>query len=224
MNEFDRSYEEEMRLIDEGSFKSLAAAGLMGLGALGGTPDVDAYQSNTATQSSPRRAVRRVSDETVLTKTLPLTKWAEGYRDTAYNDSKGIPTIGYGSNLNSSHIRKELEKLGYSLSDLIAKRTQIKEADAEEMLKRGMVQALSDAKQFVGNWKDLDPIAQIIILDMSYNLGLTRLSKFHNFKEALESLDYDRARDEMINSKWYNDVGRRSKRLVSMMDQVSQRT
>jgi len=59
---------------------------------------------------------------------------------------------------------------------------------------------------------------------MSYNMGLTKLSKFKNFKSALESQDYYSAKKEMIDSKWYTDVGRRSKRLVQLMDTLADRT
>lgn len=209
-----------MRRINEGAFKSLATAGMLGLGALGGAQAFNTNQN----ASQPVRSIPTVSDETILVKTLPLTKWAEGYRDMMYKDSKGIPTIGYGSNLNAAHIRKELESLGYSPTSLLARNQAIREKDAEILLKRGMAQALKDAKKFASNWDQLDPIAKVVLVDMSYNLGLTRLSKFKRFRSALERLDYAEARDEMIDSKWYNDVGRRSKRLVQLMDTLASRS
>jgi len=218
MTNFDNLYEEEMMRIEEGAFKSLATAGVLGLGALAGGNDAQADYNRPA-------ITQRVSDETILSKTLPLTKWAEGFRDTMYKDSVGVPTIGYGSNLNSPHIQAELEKLGYSTRSLLARNDVIKEKDAEIMLNRGMVQALKDAQTFVGpEWHDLDPIAKIVVLDMSYNLGLTRLSKFKNFKSALEQQDYRTAGEEMIDSEWYGQVGWRSKRLADMMNQLADRT
>ena len=36
-------------------------------------------------------------------------------------------------------------------------------------------------------------------------------------REALLEGDYNKAADEMIDSKWYNQVGNRSKTLVKMM-------
>lgn len=221
MKEFDKIFDDEMSKLEEGTLKSLATAGLVGLGALGGASNADAGQSAPTTQVRPQRRVQRVSDEFILTKTLPLTKWAEGYRDMQYKDSLGVPSIGYGSNLTSPHIRGYLEDLGYSVSDLLNRRQEIKEEDAEILLKRGMVQALKDAKSFVNNWDQLDPIAKIILVDMSYNLGLTKLNKFKEMRAGLEALDYNKAKVEMKDSDWYNQVGRRSKRLEGMMEQVA---
>ena len=224
MDNFDKIFNDEMSKLDEGAFKSLATAGLVGLGALGGTSNADARTNDPTTQVSPSSRVQRVSDETILTKTLPLTKWAEGYRDMAYDDTLGVSSIGYGSNLTSPHIQRYLQDLGYSVSDLTNRRLEIKEEDAEILLKRGMSQALKDAKEFVNNWDQLDPIAKVILVDMSYNLGLTSLNKFKNFKAGLEALDYDTASKEMVDSSWYRQVGRRSKRLVAMMDQLANRS
>lgn len=52
---------------------------------------------------------------------------------------------------------------------------------------------------------------------MAFNLGLTKLNKFVEMRKALLKGDYNKAADEMIDSKWYNQVGNRSKRLVDMM-------
>lgn len=215
MNEFDKTYEEEMRSLTEGAFKSLATAGLLGLGALGADNAVADYNKAPVVQP-------RMSDSELINKTLPFTKWAEGYRDLVYDD-KGNPAIGYGANLNSLHISREFEKLGYSIHQLKNRNQRISEKHAEMVLKRGLEQALRDAKQFVYNFDELDPIAKLVLVDMSYNLGLDRISKFKKFKSALERRDYKSAKAEMIDSKWYSDVGRRSRRLVQLMDTVADR-
>jgi lysozyme len=220
MNKFNEMCEAEMGLLDEGLGKSLVTAGMVGLGALGSASAINSREIPPVTHQK----VPRVSDETILAKTLPLTKWAEGYKSLVYLDSKKVPTIGYGSNLKASHIRKELERLGYSPDELLSGDRSIKEEDAETMLKRGLVQALKDAKNFTNNWDNLDPIAKIVVLDMSYNLGATRLSGFKNFKAALEAEDYATASAEMVDSKWYDDVGRRSKRLVELMNTLAERS
>ena len=221
MDNFDKIFNDEMSKLAEGAVKSLATAGLVGLGALGGTSNVDARPNNPTTQVPLQSRLQRVSDETILIKTLPFTKKWEGFKDLVYYDTENIPTIGYGSNLKAPHIQRYLRDLGYSISDLINSRMEIKEKDAEIVLKRGMSQALKDAKLFVNNWDQLDPIVKVILVDMSYNLGATRLSKFKKFKRALETIDYSTASIEMIDSNWYRQTKGRSKSLVSMMDQVS---
>lgn len=209
MTEFDIMYENVM--------KSLMTAGLIGSGAVGSYSDVASYNSTPP-------VVKNISDDQIINKTLPVTKWAEGFRGSVYKDSKGIPTVGYGFNLNSQHIIKELENFGYSSRNLISRNEVLREKDAEIILKRLMEKSLNESKQFVNNFDELDPIAQIVLLDMTYNLGLTKLSKFNRFKSALEREDYKSAKAEMIDSKWYSDVGRRSRRLVQLMDAVADRT
>ncbi len=51
---------------------------------------------------------------------------------------------------------------------------------------------------------------------MSFNLG-PQISQFTKLREAIQNKDYQTAAKEMINSKWYNQVGRRSKELVEIM-------
>ena len=55
---------------------------------------------------------------------------------------------------------------------------------------------------------------------MSFNLGLTRLSKFKKLKTALLQRDYNSAAKEMMDSRWYGQVGRRSRELVKTMKSI----
>jgi lysozyme len=51
---------------------------------------------------------------------------------------------------------------------------------------------------------------QAVILDMSFNLGLNGLLEFKEMLAALKAGDYERAADEMLNSKWAQQTGRRA--------------
>lgn len=217
MSKFDKLYNE--LLIREGAFKSALVGGMLGAGALA---SVGAGGDTTHTVNT--NVERKVTDDYILSKTVPFTKKWEGFREVMYYDTEDIPTIGYGSNLTQSHIKYELESLGYNINDLLSRRERINETDAKRLLSFGMNQALIDAKRFVTNWDDLDPIAKLIIIDMSYNLGATRLAKFVNFKAALKNLDYATAGEEMVDSKWYRQTKGRAKSLVSMMYEVAKRT
>lgn len=219
MSKFDKLYNE--LLIHEGAFKSALVGGMLGAGALVGA-NADASVGNTPEITN--NVERKVPDDYILSKTVPFTKKWEGFREFMYYDTEKIPTIGYGSNLTQSHIKSELKSLGYNINDLLSGRVGIKETDAKQLLSFGMNQALSDAKSFVSNWDELDPIAKLILIDMSYNLGATRLGKFVNFKSALENLDYYTASKEMVKSKWYRQTKGRAKSLVSMMNEVAKRT
>jgi lysozyme len=52
---------------------------------------------------------------------------------------------------------------------------------------------------------------------MAFNLGRSRLSKFKKMVTAVNEGNYAKAADEMTDSKWYRQVGRRSKELVEIM-------
>jgi len=56
-----------------------------------------------------------------------------------------------------------------------------------------------------------------VLLDMAFNLGVPRLRKFKNMWAGIQEGDYIRAGDEMMDSRWDNQVGARAVRLCKMM-------
>jgi lysozyme len=52
---------------------------------------------------------------------------------------------------------------------------------------------------------------------MAYNLGMTGFFKFEKTIAFLEKGDFESAANEMLNSKWANQVGKRAKELVTMI-------
>jgi lysozyme len=77
--------------------------------------------------------------------------------------------------------------------------------------------AAQDAEQFFPGLEGLSENRQFVLIDMSFNMGLSSLLKFRNFRSALLSEDYSRAADEMKDSRWYKQVGVRSRFLVDLM-------
>jgi len=51
---------------------------------------------------------------------------------------------------------------------------------------------------------------QHVLVNMCFNLGGTRLSKFKNMLEACRAHDWDKMAAEMEDSRWFKQVGRRS--------------
>ena len=58
--------------------------------------------------------------------------------------------------------------------------------------------------------------AQLIIANMMFNMGRPRLSKFKGMKAGVDAR-WNRAADEMVDSRWYDRVTNRAKRLVARM-------
>ena len=79
----------------------------------------------------------------------------------------------------------------------------------------GDIQAAIDAApRLVDGFDNVDPQAQAIVVDMIYNLGERGFRGFSNTRTAFAGRDYNTAADEMMDSRWYNQVGRRSRHHV----------
>lgn len=124
------------------------------------------------------------------------TAKAEGLRLKAYPDSKGIWTIGYGTNLQELEIDKPL---------------------AEKWLADKLAQSERECERF--HWYGpLTPRRQRAIVEMVYNLGLTRFNGFVKMLAALSDGDYETAAREALDSDWKSDVGpTRSQRIADMI-------
>lgn len=57
---------------------------------------------------------------------------------------------------------------------------------------------------------ELDSMRQIALVDIAFNLGLTRLNKFKNFKLTLEKNNYEKAAQHMEQSEWARQVKSRA--------------
>lgn len=57
-----------------------------------------------------------------------------------------------------------------------------------------------------------------VLVNMMFNLGTPKLRRFKKMLHAVAEQDYATAADEMVDSKWYTQVGRRSQELVRIME------
>lgn len=124
-----------------------------------------------------------------------FAEWAEDRRNFPYEDSVGRLTIGIGRNLEDNGLSNE---------------------EVDTLFFNDHENACRDAEQF--EWfHGLDPIRRMVIIDMIFNMGISRFRGFINTIKALEAGDYRRAAMEMQDSRWYRQVGRRAKPLVRAM-------
>ena len=61
-----------------------------------------------------------------------------------------------------------------------------------------------------------EPI-QHVLVNMCFNLGGTRLAKFKNMLKACKNEDWQKMAVEMEDSRWFNQVGGRSRELQMMV-------
>ena len=73
------------------------------------------------------------------------------------------------------------------------------------------------ARKLFSNFDAIDADRQVILIDLSFNLGYTRLSAFKNTIAAVNARNWETAADELKNSSWYKQVGNRGVRNVETM-------
>lgn len=66
-------------------------------------------------------------------------------------------------------------------------------------------------------WTGLSQARQEVLINMMFNLGRPRFSKFVKFWAAMEKQDYETAADEMLDSKWAKQVRNRAIELADKM-------
>jgi len=118
----------------------------------------------------------------------------EGWRDTIYYDSEGVPTIGWGFNLTQP-MPKTVAELWLA----------IKIEDHQKELRKFYW------------YNDLDEIRKDAFLEMHYNLGDARFCGFKKMIKALRNKKYNEAAREMLDSHWAEQVGRRANELAAIV-------
>ena len=133
----------------------------------------------------------------------------EGCVYEIYNDHLGYPTFGIG------HLVRESDpEHGSPLG------TEISEDRVNEAFDADIEIVLSDCNILYPDFEDLPEEAQQIIANMMFNLGRPRLSKFVGMKRGVDAKDWNSAADEMVDSRWYRQVGVRAERLVNRMREI----
>ena len=119
----------------------------------------------------------------------------EGLRLKPYKCTAGKVTIGYGRNLDD---------------------VGISEYEAGQMLTRDIRNVGWELDDKMPGWRRFpDGVARGLV-NMCFNLGWTRLSKFKKMLAALKAEDYNRAADEALDSKWAKQVGARANRIAEL--------
>jgi GH24 family phage-related lysozyme (muramidase) len=144
----------------------------------------------------------------------------EGIKTKVYKDSVGHPTIGVGFNLDDKDNIRVLKKQGVDVGKLKSGQSKLSKKGIVNLYKYSLHKAEKDVRSLFPNYDSLPAQAKMVLLDMSFNLGKTRLSKFKNFRTAIQNMDFQTAADEMVDSKWYRQVKRRGVYLVNMMRNV----
>lgn len=130
----------------------------------------------------------------------------EGVVYEIYLDHLALPTCGVGH-----LIRKEDEEYGQPVG------TPISEERVRQLFALDVAVTIEDCRALFDNWDQLPEEAKLICANMAFNLGRSRLSKFVNFRAAVEAQDWQRAALEAADSRWHSQVPNRAGRLIKRL-------
>lgn len=145
----------------------------------------------------------------------------EGKRNTVYKDSRGIPTIGVGFNLNREDSNALLTQVGANPGQIKRGQSKLSNKQINTLLNKDLKKSKEDAKQLVKNFTSLPREVQGVLIEMVFNLGKFGLAKFKKFLDYINKKDWKKASIEMLDSDWSKQVGRRSKTLSNIISSQS---
>lgn len=135
----------------------------------------------------------------------------EGKRLSRYLDSKGIPTIGIGHNLQASPCFED----GSIIPDVIT------DEQCSQLFDIDKARATKNLLHYLPWVVDLDEVRQGVLLNMSFNMGMANkwpnpshgLMTFVNTLAFIRAGNYKQADLEMAKSNWARETGDRATRL-----------
>lgn len=125
-----------------------------------------------------------------------LIKQHEGTELRMYICPAGYRTVGTGHNLDANPISQR----------------------AADVILEDDIEACRKQLEFNLSWfNQLDEVRQAALIDLAFNLGWQGLGRFRRFLSAMSRRDYAVAGAELVDSKWYSQVGNRGPRIVKMV-------
>lgn len=123
----------------------------------------------------------RKKEKNKMEELINKVKLSEGFRGEVYLCTAGEETIGYGTKL------------------------PIDQEEAELLLNHRLSKKINEVDMALSHLQIKDE-AWTILYEMAYQLGVHGLLKFRNMIKALEHQDYLKAKEEMMDSKWYRQL------------------
>lgn len=137
----------------------------------------------------------------------------EGLRLTPYIDTLGNETIGVGHLMSGAGREKAEEVIGRKIDA-----NGISRAEALEILQSDIAEVVAElSKENFWPLVSQYEVRSRALVNMTFNLGLSKLFHFTNMIAALLKSDWERAAAEMEHSTWAHEVGARALRLAEMM-------
>ena len=129
-------------------------------------------------------------------------KESEGFVKHVYDDSLGIPTIGYG----------------FAIKDL-----DLDEDIASEILSRKIEKLINRVDGKFDWFNEANDKIKEVVVEMCYQLGLGGFSKFKRTISYFANKDYIKASVEMLDSKWATQTPNRANKLSKIVESAGRK-
>jgi lysozyme len=121
----------------------------------------------------------------------------EGYSALVYECPSGYLSIAHGRNLEQRGITKE---------------------EANYLLQNDIDIAIKELSGIINNFKKLPSKVKLVLIDMHYNLGLSNLLGFEKMLDAIDQRDFEKAAEELLDSRYAIQVKRRALANASLLN------
>jgi lysozyme len=130
----------------------------------------------------------------------------EGMRLDVYTCTENYLTVGVGHKIVSGDAEHG-KPVGFTIT----------EKRMKQLFDLDIAVVREDCHRLYEDFDDLPEEAQRIIANMMFNLGLPTMKKFRGMKRCVDERNWSGAADEMVDSRWYEQVTNRANRLVKRM-------
>jgi lysozyme len=127
-----------------------------------------------------------------------MIKRHEGVETHCYKDHLGLETIGVGRCIAEGSLGLSDDEIDY-------------------LLDNDIVRCIKELTRSLPWFGSLDDVRKEALIDLCFNLGLTRLLGFKKALAAIEVSDWDTAKVELLDSRWATQVGNRAQEIAEMI-------
>ena len=133
----------------------------------------------------------------------------------AYLCSEHHKTVGIGHKVLETDAESSLDIYGIGAD--VTDDQRISEDRCYELFQGDVQVAIGGCAKIYENWEELPQEIQHVLVNMCFQLGQGGLGKFKNFKTAIEDYQWQRASEEMLDSRWSQQTPERAQRLSELV-------
>ena len=145
-----------------------------------------------------------------INKLREQLKIDEGVKYEIYDDHLGYKTFGIGHLVKATD-----EEYGAPCG------TPVSVDRVNSVFDEDVETYIAEAEKVFGNLQEMPQEAQLVIVNMCFNMGAPRLSQFKKFIKAIHDEDWATASVEMLDSRWAKQVGVRANRLSDRIKAIN---